>query len=132
MQAKHTVDDMAAKGQWPAQKKPNLTELIQLFVSPSMWHSHVKILSKVSDYPALQEWLEGGDSAPDDEEVWGYNKISYNFKDLNEYMKEQDYMRDKRGKGTQNVEGNAKKSKKKVVEKGESSKLSKLRKSSKK
>ncbi|KAK2459733.1 hypothetical protein APHAL10511_008251, partial [Amanita phalloides] len=106
-------------------------DINELFVSPSMWHSHVKTLAKVSDYPAMQAWLEGGDNAPDDEEVWGYSKISYHFKDLNEYLKEQDSMRGKKGKGkvAQNMEGDAKKSKKRVVEKGETSKL---RKSSKK
>ena len=151
LQAKHTVDDMSAKGQWPAHKKPSLTDLIHLFVSPSMWHSHVKNMSRVSEYPAMQAWFEGGEGALDDQEVWGYSKISYGFKDLKEYFDDQDEARDKKGKGrgkgkgTQNVadkdmadkdvgdkDGGSKKKKKKVVEKGESSKISTLRKSSKK
>ena len=108
-------------------------------------------MSRVSEYPAMQAWFEGGEGALDDQEVWGYSKISYGFKDLKEYFDDQDEARDKKGKGrgkgkgTQNVadkdmadkdvgdkDGGSKKKKKKVVEKGESSKISTLRKSSKK
>jgi hypothetical protein len=123
MQAQHTVDEMASKGQWPAQRKPNLTDLIKLFVSPSMWHSHVKKLARVPNYPLMQEWLEGGDNAPDDMEVWGFTKISYNFVDLMAYFDSYDQSKAGKGKKKQNVkqdDGGSKK-KKKNVEKGEGS-----------
>lgn len=102
LQAQHTVDDMTSKGQWPAQRKPNLTDVVKLFVSPSMWHSHVKKLARVPDYPMMQEWLEGGEGAPDDLTVWGYTKQNgYNFMDLKGYFEKQDEKAASKGKKKQ-------------------------------
>jgi hypothetical protein len=99
LQAQHTVDDMFSKGQWPAQRKPNQTDIIRLFLSPSMWHSHVKKLSKVSDYPLMQEWLEGGVNAPDNDAVWGFSKPNYTFVELLGYFVQQDEIKAGEGKG---------------------------------
>ncbi|KAK2463875.1 hypothetical protein APHAL10511_004106, partial [Amanita phalloides] len=118
IQAQHKVDDLASTGKWPAQKKPSFTDLIKIFVSPSMWHSHVKKMSRVPNYPLMQEWLEGGEdgkSAPDDMEVWGFTKTNYNFVDLMAYFDGQDKSRAKKGKSS------GSKQKKKNVDKSEGS-----------
>jgi hypothetical protein len=125
IQAQHTSDDLASQGQWPTQKKPSMSELITLFVSPSMWHSHVKKMAKVPNYPAMQEWLEGGESAPDDMSVWGFSKTNYNFTDLKGYFDKQDEIAAVKGKRKKSVavdDGDAnKKKKKKSGEKGKNS-----------
>jgi hypothetical protein len=118
LQAQHTVDDMFSKGQWPAhQRKPSQTDIIKLFISPSMWHSHVKKLSKVSDYPRMQEWLEGGVNAPDDVAVWGFSKSSYTFVELQGYFIQQDEIK----AGAKGKEKDVGGSKKKGVRKNEGS-----------
>lgn len=43
--------------------------------------------------------LEGGDGAPKDLELWGFEKPSYTFNDLDAYMKEKDKPKAKKGKG---------------------------------
>jgi hypothetical protein len=99
IEAQHTLDLMSAEGTWPG-KKPNHTDIIKCFFSASMWHSHVKRMSKVSQYPLMQQWLEGGDDAPEDLKVWGFEKpvASYNFVDLFIWLDRQEEGKDK-GKG---------------------------------
>lgn len=88
------------EGTWPALKTVNRTSLIEVFVSKTMWHSHVhKYFKKIGDYPQMQIWLEGGDDTSDDLELWGVKKSSYTFIDLVTYMKEEDKLRAKKGKG---------------------------------
>jgi hypothetical protein len=127
LEAQHAVDDMTSRGQWPSQKKPNLTDIIRLFVSPSMWHSHVKKMSRVSDYPLMQEWLEGGDNAPGDLDVWGFTQINYNFTDLLAYFDNQDDSKAGKGKKKQTVGKGSGGSKRKSINKGEGSSRSSAR-----
>ncbi|KAF8344692.1 hypothetical protein F5887DRAFT_1075111 [Amanita rubescens] len=130
IQSRHMVNDMASRGQWPAQRKPSLTDLIKLFVSPSMWHSHVKKMARVSNYPLMQEWLEGGDDAPGDVDVWGFSKINHNFVDLVAYFDGYEEKKTGKGKKKEKVEeddGGSKKKKKKNVKNGEGSSKGKTR-----
>jgi hypothetical protein len=107
------MDIMGTKfkeGLWPAPKMINRTTLIELFVSKSMWHSHVNYYFKnIADYPEMQMWLDGADGAPDDLELWGVKKSTYYFTDLAAYLVEQDKLRAQKGKGkAQGMDGRGK------------------------
>ena len=69
-----TLDQMHADTSWRG-KKPSKTELIELFVSKSFFHSHYKhLFSKVAEYPDMVEWLECKEEQCSDVEVWGVEK----------------------------------------------------------
>jgi hypothetical protein len=86
---------MVTEGTWIG-KRPSETEIVELFASKSMWHSHFKkFFSKVPQYPLMQKWLKGEEDAPEDFEIWGEEKTSYNFKDLSTWLEE----KAKKGKG---------------------------------
>jgi hypothetical protein len=81
----HTFEDMVGKRTWTIQK-PTRTDLIELFVSKSFYHSHYKPhFTKVADYPEMVKWLKGGSDlvAVD---VWGVQRESYSFSDLSVWM----------------------------------------------
>ena len=67
----------------------------------------------------MQMWLEEGDNAPDDMELWGMEKTSYTFNDLAEYLESQDRMKAKKGKGKEKKGKKDGKSAKKSDKKGE-------------
>ena len=80
-----TLDGMVAQGTWTI-KRPSRTELVELFVSKSFYHSHYRrCFSKVVDYPEMVAWLEG---QPDsvDVDVWGVKKATYSFSDLGVWL----------------------------------------------
>ena len=99
------------------RKKLTAVDLIELFVSKSFWHSHIKPnFSKVSNYPLMVKWLENDlEESVSDLDVWGVEKASYNFKDLHAWLEES------AGKGKKKVQvakkdggvGNKNKNKKK-------------------
>lgn len=87
LQAKKTLDTMVQEGRWTG-KTPTTTDLIEIFISKSMWHEHYRTNFKnVAQYPLMVQWLEGGDNKPGDLEVWGIAKTSYTFKDLSAWLK---------------------------------------------
>ena len=105
---------MVADGSWTGDKLSSLN-LIELFVSKSFWHSHVKkYFSKVSDHPLLVAWLENSEDGPSDLEVWGIKKSSYNFKDLDAYLLQKSGKGKKKGKAVEKEKKGHKKAKKQV------------------
>jgi hypothetical protein len=85
-QANQTLAELCSSGEW-AGKKPSVTDLIEIFQSKSMWHSHhSKAFSRVSDYSEMVSWLEKKKDVASNIEVWGYEKVLYNFKDLFAYL----------------------------------------------
>ena len=98
LQASQTLTGMVTDGSWPG-KKPSATDLIEVFVSKSMWFSHYKPgFSKVADYPDMVEWLEGGDEIKSDLEVWGVEKSAYSLLDLKKFV-DNGTLAEKKGKG---------------------------------
>ena len=80
-----TLSDMIKNWTWPI-KRPTRTELIELFVSKSFFHSHYqRYFSKVADYPNMIAWLE---EEPDsvDIDVWGVQKDNYSFTELRVWL----------------------------------------------
>jgi hypothetical protein len=82
------MDQLVMQGKWPLPKKPSQTELVEVFMSKSYWHSHVvKPFGVIARYPQMVAWLEREDSdSPDDFEVWHLQKSEYGFKELKEWI----------------------------------------------
>ena len=78
------MDQLTKQGKWPLPRKPSQTELVEIFVSKSFWHSYVnKNFSRIASYPQMVSWLEredGGD--PSDFDIWHLQKSEYGFKEL--------------------------------------------------
>jgi len=109
LQASKTYGEMMSNKSWVGDKLTG-ADIIQLFVSKSFFHSHYKkFFSKVSNYPDLVDWLEGNPGAPSDEVLWGEEKASYTFKDLETFLEEHGRKK-KRGKHVKGdkVEGGSK------------------------
>jgi hypothetical protein len=113
-------------------KKPSKTDIVEMVVSKSFFHSHYKpLFSKVSKYPEMLAWLEGKGDKLSDIEVWGVKKSLYTFKDLQLWMEhgtlkaemdveEMDQGKKQGKKGKKDKDDKEKK--KKVVKKNRSSK----------
>jgi hypothetical protein len=81
-QAQDKLVTMIKDGTWTT-KKPGGDELVEVFVSKTVWHEkYKKHFPQVSKYPALQKWLEQSSDAPSNFEVFGIDKSTYGFKDL--------------------------------------------------
>lgn len=86
MSALQLKDDKIAAGTWVG-KKPTKLDVIELFISRTMFHdSYRPLFSKIDKYPTMLEWLVGGPDAPSDLDAWGVEKDAYTFKDLKEFM----------------------------------------------
>ena len=140
--AVQTMDQLSKQGKWPlAVKKPNHTELVEIFMSKSYWHSYiVKPFALVAPYPHMVAWLE--DDGYSDFEVWHLQKSEYGFKELKEWLQnngtldklakerleKSEKIKGKKGKGkgkgkeTQVYEGGKGKEKKNEIEVDESGK----------
>jgi hypothetical protein len=82
LEACNTYDQIVSEGSWLGNKL-TAVDLVELFVSKSFWHSHVKkYCSQVSNHSLMVEWLENGADKPSDLDVWGIQKSNYTFKDL--------------------------------------------------
>ena len=120
LKALDTMQKKFKDGTWPGVKMLSRTSIVEIFVSKTMWHSHVhKYFKNIADYAEMQMWLEEGDNAPDDMELWGMEKTSYTFNDLAEYLESQDRMKAKKGKGKEKKGEKDGKSVKKSDKKGE-------------
>lgn len=110
LEATQTYQRMLADNTWVGSKLTSL-DLIELFISKSFYFSHYKHFKNVSAYPDLVEWLENtSEDRASDVDVWGYQKASYTWQDLKEYLDE----RKDKGKGKEKAKG---KDKEKVKEK---------------
>ena len=110
LEACHVNERMVGDGQWTGNKL-SAVDLIELFVSKSFWHSHVKkCFSQVSNHPLMVEWLENEVDGPSNLDFWGVEKPSYTFKDLKGYLEQAK----EKGKGKKDKKKDHKKAKKQV------------------
>ena len=113
LEACRVYQEKVVDGSWTGHKLSG-TDLIQLFVSRSFWHSHYKpLFTKVSNHSDMLKWLESAEDRLSDEALWGYKKASYQLKDLKAYLEQNEK---KKGKGREKVkdvrsEGGSKKKK---------------------
>jgi hypothetical protein len=81
-----TLTKRLADGRWPF-KRPTAKQLIEMFTSKSNWHQYyVSAFEDLSDNPDMLSWLEQGDDAPSNVEVWGVDKDNFHFKDMDSYQ----------------------------------------------
>ena len=82
------MEQLINQGKWSLGRKANHTELVEIFMPKSYWHSHVvKPFGVIAHYPQMVAWLERGDSDdPSDFEVWHQHKAEYGFKELKEWL----------------------------------------------
>ena len=85
--ASQTVETMMANNAWMI-KRPTQTDLIELFVSKSYYHSHYKrFFSQVAQYLDMVAWLENQPDQMSDIDVWGIWRTNYTFMDLKVWLK---------------------------------------------
>jgi hypothetical protein len=77
---------MIAEGTWTLKTLTG-DELIEVFVSKSVWHANYrKLFPKVAKHAALLRWLQGGAGAPTNVEIFGAEKQTFNFRDLGKVL----------------------------------------------
>jgi hypothetical protein len=65
------LSQMITAGTW-TRNKPTNNDIIEVFVSRSVYYKvHNIIFPRLHLFPAMQRWLENGDDAPKNAEVWG-------------------------------------------------------------
>ena len=70
------LSSMSRSGTW--KLKNNNDDVIEIFVAESSYfRNYTKCFSLVKHYPGMKEWLGGAEGAPDDHEVWGYDKQTF-------------------------------------------------------
>ena len=98
LDAQRNLDAKSVSGTWIG-KKPTNTDLVELFVGKSMFYKYYKRgFGNINNFPLMMEWLEGGEGAPSDLDVWGVERSSYTFGDLFEYFEENQDGKVKKGK----------------------------------
>lgn len=98
LQAFSMMEKKVAAETWPG-KKPSATDIVECFISKTFWHDYyMPTFSKMSSYPTMVRWLEGGDDAPSALEAWGIEKSVYVFKDLVEFLNNGGQLSEDRGK----------------------------------
>ena len=82
------IDDVGAMeraGTWTHQK-PTVGDIAEVFMSKSgYFHRPHQLFPKIVDGSKMQQWLEGGEEAPAESDVWGDKRPS--FKNLLEILK---------------------------------------------
>lgn len=81
-----TLQNMVANNTWVI-KRPAKSDLIELFVSKSFFHSHYqRYFPKAAGYPEMVAWLEQKPDCSSNVDVWGIHKESYTFVDLKQWL----------------------------------------------
>src|ERR1700676_1831311 len=78
------VGAMDGPATW-THKKPPFEYIAEVFMSKSGYFHHPsQLFPKVVEGSEMEKWLEGGEDAPEDSDVWGGKKPS--FKNLKEIL----------------------------------------------
>ncbi len=94
-----TSGRMAAAGEWNI-RKPSDTKIVELFVGKTMWHDTLKrLFSRLPKYPKMHKWLNEEADALPALDLWGDERASYTFSDLEKWMNEKDRKSAAKGKG---------------------------------
>ena len=82
------LDKKWKDGELPYDHKPTQEHVIETMQSKTFWYTYIrKYFPCVSEYGDMVAWLEGGEDASSDIEVWGVEKGQYGFGDLDLYLK---------------------------------------------
>jgi len=83
------LDDLWNAGQLRNvfDKKPILTDIKNLFKGKTQWHiTYHKVFPKLNNYPEMVSWLEDQEDKQSDLDLWGIQKPSYSFSDLQTWL----------------------------------------------
>jgi hypothetical protein len=98
LQAHSDMLRMLSDGSWTL-KRPSSDELVEVFVSKSVWHANYsKLFPKARGFPAVLKWLEHGHDLPSNMDIFGVEKQSYSFRDLREVLDDLEVIRTTKGK----------------------------------
>jgi hypothetical protein len=99
LKALSVSEKLTSDGAWNI-RRPTETEIVELFVGKTTWHNKLKkYFSKLPKYPAMLEWMKEGEEALPDVEIWGEEKSSYSWLDLQKWMDAKDKEVKAKGKG---------------------------------
>jgi hypothetical protein len=99
------AESMGSAGEWGSIRRPSETEIVELFIGKTMWHSHFRrIFPRVPNYPDMLKWLREDDDAPASIDIWGEERTSVALKELREWMDSEDRKFSDKGKGKAKVE----------------------------
>ena len=76
MAAKEKSQELSWNG-----NRPTFGQIIDLFMSRSMFYSHFRFFDQAVNHPEMLEWLEET-GACSDLDIWGKEKTFYNLKEL--------------------------------------------------
>src|ERR1700676_1763758 len=77
-----TYEEMMKAKTWTSTR-PTKTDIIELFVSKSFFHSHYKrYFLKVAEHDDMVAWLDDDEDRMNDLDLWGLKKETYTFTDL--------------------------------------------------
>jgi hypothetical protein len=86
LEAKSTLYRMIKDGSWTIGPVTG-TELVEIFVSNSVWHAnYTKLFPKLNDHPDVLKWLKNTDDAPSGFDIFGVERHMYTFKDLRKLL----------------------------------------------
>lgn len=92
-----------ADGTWVG-KSPSKDDVIEIFISKSVWYNRFKHFDHVDPKSKLYLWLEGKAGAPSGLEVFGIKKDNYSWADLILAIQKQNTMGGKKKRKAQLVE----------------------------
>jgi hypothetical protein len=74
---------MISDGTWPFPDKIPTDDLIEVFVSKSVFHANYqKLFSRAQEHPQIVAWLLNDHDPPSNYDVFGVQKAVYTFRDL--------------------------------------------------
>jgi hypothetical protein len=122
-QVSEGLKQLIKDGVWTG-KKPKQEELIELFVSKSVWHTTYKVLfCRVEHFKEVRKWLDGDADAPSKSDLFGKVRMQYNFKDLADVLDVlEKKKKEKEEEGKKEKEKEKEKEKKKEGKKGDKGK----------
>ena len=117
------VGAMERAATWTHQQKPTIGDIAEVFMSRSgYFHRPAQLFPKVVKGSELKKWLEGGEDAPAESDVWGDIKPSFkNLEDMLDGKKKKVTNHKRKQKNEVVVEGKGKE-KAKTKKAGEGSK----------
>jgi hypothetical protein len=125
-----TLNEKWKDGVLSYERKPSQEHIIKTMQLKTFWYDYIhKYFTKVGEHPDMVAWLENNDDAPSDIEVWGVEKKSYSFGDLDQYLKSGGVglskMKKEKSKGKEKARSSKKGKEKKKKKKKKLSKKSK-------
>ena len=84
--ALNLLAERVANGTWPGAR-PTEQQVYECFISKSTWFLYYrKNFLNIAEYPEMVLWLDKDPGALSNFDLWGFEKATYYFKDLVQYL----------------------------------------------